>query len=84
MYAWIIFRTLGYLYFLHKHHLGIKCHSQYIKVIRLDPSAQFLPIVNRGEWECIVHDLETIIVLSLTRIQFHPTEVTPLNNLAEI
>ena len=36
----------------HKDHLGIKCHTQYNKVIRV------LPIVNGG-------DLETIIVLVL-------------------
>ena len=40
--------------------IGIKCHSQYIKVIRLlhHSSANSY----WGNWECIVHDLETIIV----------------------
>ena len=46
-----------------KSHLGIKCHSQYIKVnysFSTDP-----PIVNEGDWECILRDLETIVVLVL-------------------
>ena len=29
------------------------------------------PIVNGGDWECIVHNLETIIVLVLLAFKFH-------------
>ena len=63
-----------------KGHLGIKCHSQYIKVT-------VPPIVN-GVSGCIVRGLETIIVSrlvldydGLTRIQFHPAKATPLTNM---
>ena len=50
-----------------KSHLGIKCHLQYNKVIRL-----LQPIVNRGDWGCIVCGLETIIVLVLLALNFIP------------
>ena len=47
-----------------KGHLGIKCHSQYNKVIRL---VQYSSANNSwGDWGCIVRDLETIIVLAYT------------------
>ena len=39
------------------------------------------PIVNGGDWGCIVRDFETIIVLVLLA-QFHPPKVTPLTNPA--
>ena len=53
-----------------KSHLGIKCHSQYNKVIRLLSTVP--PIVNGGDWGCIVRDLETIIVLVLIAYNFIP------------
>ena len=55
---------------LFKSHPGIKCHSQYIKVIRLLSIVP--PIVNGGDWGCIVRDLETIIVLVLLALNFIP------------
>ena len=42
------------------------------------------PIVNGGDWGCIVRDMEIIIVLGLTRVQFHPPKVTPRTNLNEV
>ena len=51
-----------------KCHLGIKCHSQNNKVIRLLQYGP--PIVNGGDWGCIVRDLETIIVLVLIVFNF--------------
>ena len=42
--------------------LGIKCPS--------DSFITVLPIVNGGDWGCIVHDLETIIVLVLLSFYF--------------
>ena len=43
------------------------------------------PIVNGGDWRCIVRDLKTIIVFfGLTRIQFHSLKVTPLTNPAKV
>ena len=51
---------------LFKGQFGMKCHSQYNKVIRL---LQY----NWGcAWGCIVRDLETIIVLVLLAINFIP------------
>ena len=44
-----------------KCHLGIKCHSQYNKVIRLLNTVP--PIDNAGDWGCIVRDLETIVAI---------------------
>ena len=38
--------------------------SQYNKIIKL---LQYSPIVNVGDWGCIVCDLETIIVLVLVQ-----------------
>ena len=51
-----------------KGHLGIKCHSQYIKVTRLLQHSS----ANRywGDWGCIVNDLKTIIVLVLHAFNF--------------
>ena len=48
-----------------KSHLLIKCHSQYyLQLTRsTDSFSTVPPIVNAGDWGCIVHDLETIIVL---------------------
>ena len=37
-----------------------------------DSFSTVLPIVNGGDWECIVHDLETIIVLVLLAFNFIP------------
>ena len=43
------------------------------------------PIVNEGDWGYIVRELEAIIVLVfLTRIQFHSPKVAPLINSAEV
>ena len=53
-----------------KSHLRIKCHSQYNKVIGLLQHCS--PIVNAGDGGCIVHDLETIIVLVLLAFNFIP------------
>ena len=50
---------------LFKRHLGIKCNSQYIEVIRLLSTVH--PKVNAGDRGCIVCDLQTIMVIvSLT------------------
>ena len=48
-------------------HLGIKCDSQYNKII--DSFSTVQTIVN---WGCIVRDLETIIVLVLLVLNFIP------------
>ena len=63
-----------------KSHLGIKCHFQYIKVIRLLQHSS-ANIVNAGDWGCvvrdpdltwtIVRDLGTIIVLILVLLAFN-------------
>ena len=43
------------------------------------------PIVNAGDWGCIMRDLETIIVLVLLAFNFIPRpEVAPLTNLHEV
>ena len=63
-------------------HLGIKCHSQYNKAIRLLQHS----CANRlcrwqgmhCAWPRYYHGL------SLTRIRFHPPKVTPLINLDEV
>ena len=53
-----------------KGHLGIRCHSQYNKVIRL---LQYSSAnINLGDWGCILLDLETIIVLVLLAFNFTP------------
>ena len=49
-----------------KGQLRIKCHSQYIQIIRLLQHSS----VNGGDWGCIVCDLETIIVLVLLAFYF--------------
>ena len=54
-----------------KGHLGIKCHSEYNKVVKTD-SVQFHQIVNGEDWGCIVRDLETIVVLVLLTFNFIP------------
>ena len=51
-----------------KSHLGIKCHTQYNKVIRLHRTV--LPMVNASDGGCIVHDLKTIIVLVFLAFNF--------------
>ena len=51
-----------------KSHLGIICHSQYIKIIRLLRHS----IVNAGDYGCIVPDMGTIIVLVLPAFNFIP------------
>ena len=57
-------------------HLGIKCHSQYIKVTRL---------LQHSSTKCYCGVLLTFIVYhSLTHIQYHHPEVTPFINLAEV
>ena len=48
--------------------LRIKCHSQYKKV----SFSTVPPIVNGGDWGCIVRNLETIIVLVLLAFNFIP------------
>ena len=50
--------------------LGIKCYTYYIRVI--DSFSTVLPIVNGGDWGCIVRDLETIIVFVLHAFNFIP------------
>ena len=52
-----------------KGQLRIKCHSQYIQIIRL---LQHRSIVNGCDWGFSVHDLETIIVLVLLAFNFIP------------
>ena len=47
--------------------LGIKCHSQYNKVIRLLQHSS----ANAGDWGCIVRYLATIIVLVLVLLTFN-------------
>ena len=37
-----------------------------------DSFSTVLPLVNGGDWGCIVHDLETIIVLVLLAFNFIP------------
>ena len=64
--------------------LGIKCHSQYNKVIRLLQYSSANIIVKGSDWGCIVRDLETIYSLGLTGIQFHSPKVTSLTNHAKI
>ena len=49
----------------------------------LDSLSTVPPIINGGDWGCIVRDLETIIVL-VSRIQFHSPKVTPLTNPAKV
>ena len=51
-----------------KGHIGIKCHSQYNKVIRLLQYSS----ANGGAWGCIMRDLETIIALVLLAFNFIP------------
>ena len=46
-----------------KGQLRIKCHSQYIQIVRLLQHSTVK--VNGGDWGCIVRDLDTIIVLVL-------------------
>ena len=48
-----------------KGQLRIKCHSQYIKIVRLLQH-------NGSGWGCILRDLETIIVLVLLAFNFIP------------
>ena len=55
---------------LHKSHHIIKCHCQYKMVI--DSFSTVPPIVNAGDWGCILRDLETIIVLVLLSFNFIP------------
>ena len=62
-------------------HLGMKCHSQYNKVI--DSFSTVPPMVNGGDWGCIVHELETIIVLVLLAFNIIP-KVTPLSNIDKV
>ena len=58
-----------------KGQLRIKCHSN---ISRSSDSFSTVPsMVNGGEWGCIVHDLETIIVLVLLTFNFIPPKVTP-------
>ena len=53
-----------------KGQLRIKFRSQYIKIDRL---FSIVPsMVNGGGWECIVRDMETIIVLVLLAFNFIP------------
>ena len=49
-----------------------------------DSFTTVLPIVNMGDWGCIVHDLKTYHSLGLTRIQFHSPKVTPLARTAKV
>ena len=53
-----------------KGHLWIKCHSQNNK--SSDSFSTVPPIVNGGDWGCIVRDFETIIVLVLVAFNFIP------------
>ena len=49
-----------------------------------DSFSTVLPIVNGGDWGCIVRDRGDYHSLSLTHIQFHPQKVTPLTNSAKV
>ena len=51
-------------------HLGIKCHPQYNMIIRLFQHSSANSY--GGDWGCIVHDLDTIIVLVLFAFNFIP------------
>ena len=42
------------------------------------------PIVNGGDWGCIVAGPRDYHCLGLTRIQFHTPKVTPLTNPAKV
>ena len=65
-----------------KGHLGIKCLSRNI-IRSSDSFSTVPPIVNGGDWGCIVLDLETIIILVLLAfICFR--KVAPLTNLAKV
>ena len=53
-----------------KYHLGINCYSQYNKVVRL---LQYVPpIVNSGDWGCVVRDMQTMIVFVFLAFNFIP------------
>ena len=66
-----------------KSHLGIKCYSQYIMVIRfLQHSSN--NIVNGGDWGCIFAWPGDYHCLSLTHSQLHPLKVTPLTDLENV
>ena len=63
-------------------HLGIKCLSQYNKVVRLLQHSSANSSCGRLGMHCAwLGDHES---LSLTRIQFHLSKVTPLTNLAKV
>ena len=51
-----------------KSQFGIKCHSNITR--SSDSFSTVTPIVNAGDWGCIVRDLETIIVLVLLAFYF--------------
>ena len=59
---------------------GWRCFSKVILESNVPPNitrssdsfSTVLPIVNAGDWECIVRDLETIIVLALVAFNFIP------------
>ena len=55
-----------------KSHLGIKCHSQYNNLRISDSFITVPPLVNAGDWVCVVRHLETIIVLVLVAFNFIP------------
>ena len=42
------------------------------------------PIVNGGDWGCIVRDLETIVLLVLLAFNLIPKKVSPLTNPAKV
>ena len=54
-----------------KSHCGIKRDSQYISSLS-DKISTVPPIINMGDWVCIVRDLKTILVLVLLAFNFIP------------
>ena len=54
-----------------KSHLGFKCQSTNI-IMSSDSFSTVPPIVNAGDWGCIVRDLGTTIVLVLLAFNFIP------------
>ena len=61
-----------------KSHFVIKCHSQSDSFIIVPP------IVKGGDWECIVRDQETIMIIVLLAFNIIHLRVTLLTNLPEV
>ena len=66
-----------------KSYLGIDCHSQYIKVVRLIQLSS-ANSYNDSEYGCIVRGLETFIMLVYSHLITFPILRTALINLAKV